>query len=192
MEVRINLGILLGTVLITLILAVGTARAEPIGGPFSLTGPGGRTVSDSDFRGHWLLIYFGYTSCPDACPTDLQRMADALEALGDLAPQVQPIFITLDPARDTPAVLAEHVALFHPRLIGLSGTPAQIDEVARRYRVRFVRNPPDPNGRYGVDHSTNIVLMTPAGQFAEWYKAAVPARTMAEAIKRRIVGANPG
>lgn len=192
MEVRINLGILLGAVLIALILAVGAARAEPIGGPFSLTGPDGRTVSDSDFRGHWLLIYFGYTSCPDACPTDLQRMADALEALGDLAPQVQPIFITLDPARDTPAVLAEHVALFHPRLIGLSGTPAQIDEVAKRYRVRFIRNPPDQNGRYSVDHSTNIFLMTPAGQFAEWYKAAVPARTMAEAIRRRIVGANPG
>ncbi|CAA7617858.1 conserved hypothetical protein [Candidatus Terasakiella magnetica] len=171
---------------VALTVASPLVQAEPVGGPFVLTGPDGRTIADTDFRGQWMLIYFGYASCPDACPTDLQRMADVLEALGPLARRVQPIFITLDPKRDRPEVLTEHVKMFHPRLIGLSGSEAQIDEVARRYHVRFVRNAPDSGGFYTLDHSTNTYLMAPTGRFVEWYKAVLPVKVMAEAIQRWI------
>ncbi|WP_161539667.1 SCO family protein [Paramagnetospirillum kuznetsovii] len=176
----------LTALLLSVLLAVGTARADPIGGPFTLAGPENRVVSDSDFRGRWMLVYFGYTSCPDACPTDLQRMTEALDALGPLAERIQPLLITLDPARDTPARLAEYVTMFHPRLMGLSGSTDQIDEVAKRFRARFVRHPPDKDGNYAVDHTTIIYLVGPHGGFVEWYKSGVPVADMAQAIRRQM------
>lgn len=182
-------GIGLVLVLLASLLMPTGGRAEPIGGPFALTGPDGRVVRDADFRGQWLLVYFGYISCPDVCPTDLQRISEAMAALGPAAERVVPLFITLDPRRDIPERLAEYVKLFHPRMVGLAGTEAETDEVAKRYRVRFVRNPPDKNGFYGVDHTTNIYLIAPNGRFVEWYKMAVPGLGIAEAIRRQMARA---
>lgn len=178
---------LLAVSMIALLALPSLAAADPIGGPFTLVGPENRSVSDGDFRGKWLLIYFGYTSCPDACPTDLQRMTEALDGLGPLVERVQPILVTLDPARDSPAVLAEYVKMFHPRLIGLSGSLEQIDELVKRYRARVIRHAPDKEGNYPVDHTTVIYLVGPNGAFVEWYKSGVPSATMTESIRRQIL-----
>jgi cytochrome oxidase Cu insertion factor (SCO1/SenC/PrrC family) len=112
-----------------------------IGGPFSLTDQTGRPVTDADYRGRYMLIYFGFTFCPDVCPTELQVMATALDQLGRQADEVQPIFITIDPERDTPSQLAGYVSQFHPRMAGLTGTPEQIASVARAYRVYYAKAP---------------------------------------------------
>ncbi|WP_082914575.1 SCO family protein [Paramagnetospirillum marisnigri] len=176
----------LALLVLCLLHSASPVLADAIGGPFTLVGEGRESISDSRFRGQWMLIYFGYTSCPDACPTDLQRMTEALDALGPLAERIQPLLITLDPARDTPSVLTDYVRMFHPRLRGLTGSVEQIDEVARRYRVRWVRNPPDAQGAYSVDHTTTLYLVGPNGAFVEWYKSGVAPAAMAEAIRRRL------
>ncbi len=142
-----------------------------MGGPFTLTDQDGRQVSDSQFAGKYRLIYFGYSFCPDVCPTDLALIGAGLRRFEARDParaaKVQPIFITVDPARDTPAVLKRYVAAFHPRLTGLTGSEAQIARVAREYAVYFNRQPPAPGApanAYLVDHSNTIVLYGPQGQ----------------------------
>ena len=114
-------------------VAVGNSSNR---GTFTLTDHTGRTVTDQDFRGSYLLIFFGYTHCPDICPTALTVVANVINLLGERAQQVQPVFITLDPERDTPQALANFVSYFHPRLIGLTGSLDQIDAVAKTYFVR--------------------------------------------------------
>ena len=140
------------------------AGSAAIGGPFALTDQDGHTRTDRDFRGKWALVYFGYTFCPDVCPTTLQDMAIALRRLGPKARQVVPLFITLDPARDHPAVLKKYLAAFGPEFQGLTGTPQQITSVAHAYRVYFAKRPL-PAGGYSVDHASTIYLMNPEGQF---------------------------
>ena len=140
------------------------ATAADIGGPFVLVAPDGRTVTDADFRGKWMLVYFGYTQCPDACPTALTSIAAALDMLKTRRDAVAPIFITVDPARDTPAVMGHYVALFDRQITGLTGTQAQIDRVTHEYRVYAARHPARDGG-YTMDHSSIIYLMNPQGRF---------------------------
>jgi protein SCO1/2 len=136
-----------------------------IGGPFTLSDQDGKTVRDIDFRGKYMLVYFGYTYCPDLCPTGLEGVAHMLDILGKDAKKVQPIFITIDPARDTPAKLKEYVTSFHPDILGLTGTPEQIDAAAKEYRVYYARGEDVDENDYIMDHSTLIYVMGPNGNF---------------------------
>ncbi len=136
--------------------------AVAIGGPFTLEASDGRTVTDGTYRDKWQLIYFGYTLCPDACPTALNDIAGAMQQLGPLAAKVQPIFITVDPARDTPKVMGSFVKAFDNRIVGLTGTPDQIAAAARAFRVYYAKAPDKdaPDG-YLMDHSSVIYVMRP-------------------------------
>jgi protein SCO1/2 len=158
-----------------------------IGGPFTLIDQNGRKVSDSDFAGKYRLIYFGYTFCPDVCPVDVQNLMKGFRLLEQrnpgLAADVQPIFITVDPARDTPAVLNTFVRAFHPRLIGLTGSEADIAAVAKRYAI-FYQKMPAPAGSTGylVNHSRQTVLFGRTGKAI----ALIPQDKDAEAIAAEI------
>ncbi len=170
----------LGLLALLLVLLVGGCQrgaAEPplegatMGGPFTLTNQDGRRVSDSDFAGRYRLVYFGFTFCPDVCPVDLQTIGAGLRQFEARDPgraeRVQPIFISVDPARDTPEMLRRYVANFHPRLVGLTGTEAEIARVARAHGVYYQRDPPAPgapSGSYLVNHSRMAVLYGPAGE----------------------------
>lgn len=139
-----------------------------IGGPFALTDQDGRRVTDKDFAGKYRIMYFGYTSCPDVCPTDMQTLGAALRALDAKDPAVSrrivPIFVTVDPARDDPATLKTFVAAFYPRLIGLTGSAAEIARVAKEYRIFYQAQPSGPNGSYVVQHSDSAILFGPGGK----------------------------
>ena len=139
-----------------------------MGGPFTLIDQNGRRVSDRDFAGKYRIVYFGYTFCPDVCPVDLQVIGAGLRQFEARAParaaRVQPIFISVDPARDTPQVLRQFVAAFHPRLIGLTGSEAEVAQAARAYRVFYERGEAAPGGGYMVNHTRMAVLYGPEGQ----------------------------
>jgi protein SCO1/2 len=141
--------------------------SSSIGGPFTLAAAKGRTVSDQEFRGKWLLVYFGYTHCPDVCPTTLLEIAQTLKQLGPLAAEVVPFFITIDPERDTPEAVSEFAEAFDPRIVGLSGTPAQIASVAKEYRVYYkkVEQPGMKSEDYLMEHSAFVYLMGPSGAY---------------------------
>jgi protein SCO1/2 len=139
-----------------------------LGGPFALIDQNGRAVTDQTYAGKYMLVYFGYTFCPDVCPLDTQKLATALRTFEakspDRAAKVQPIFITVDPERDTPAALKQFVAAFHPRLVGLSGTRAQVDAAKKAYKVYAQKaGPADATKDYLVDHTAIIYLMGPDG-----------------------------
>jgi protein SCO1/2 len=157
-------------------------RPDPLagrfGGPFSLTDHTGKRVSDEAYRGRFMLVYFGFTRCTDTCPVDLPTMAQALNGLGPLAQRIAPLFITVDPAHDTPPVLAAYVAAFHPALIGLTGNEAQITAVAKAYKVhrRKLTQPHHGHGEYAVDHGSLTYLMDREGRFL----TLLPHRTGAE------------
>lgn len=137
-----------------------------IGGPFTLTDQDGKTVTDADFTGKYRIVYFGYTYCPDVCPTDLTKIGAALRTLDKQAPRtvqkIVPLFITVDPERDKPAQLKEYVGNFHPRLIGLTGTPRAIAQVAKEYAVAYMKQP-TPSG-YLMGHTQVAYLMGPDGK----------------------------
>jgi protein SCO1/2 len=137
-----------------------------IGGPFTLEDGNGRPVTDRDLRGRWLLVYFGYTNCPDVCPTTLTEVAAALDKLGARGERILPVFISIDPQRDTPQVVKDYTAAFTPRLLGLTGTPEQVARVAQEYRVYYATHQNgDKTGDYSVDHSSLLYLMDPDGRF---------------------------
>lgn len=140
--------------------------ATRFGGPFTLTDHAGRRVSDTDYRGRFMLVYFGFTRCADTCPVDLPAIARALDMLGPLADRIAPLFVSVDPA-DAPAAMAAHVANFHPRLIGLSGSEAEISAVARAYKVhrRKLTQAHHGHGEYTIDHGSLTYLMGPDGRF---------------------------
>lgn len=154
-----------------------------IGGPFRLTAHDGRTVTDTDFRGRWLLIYFGYTYCPDVCPTSLYAVGQALDRLGPAADQIQPMLITVDPERDTPELLRNYVGLFHPRLIGLTGPADEIAAVAKAYRVYFAKVQGAADSPYLMDHSTSTYLVGPDGTFVTVFGHGTSPEQMADTIK---------
>jgi protein SCO1/2 len=166
----------------------GGLTSIAIGGPFSLVAPDGKTVTDQTYRDRWQLVYFGYTLCPDACPTALNDIAAALQKLGPLAAKVQPIFITVDPARDTQKVMGEYVKAFDPRIVGLTGTPDQIAGAAKAYRVYYAKAPDKdaPDG-YLMDHSSVIYVMRPGdGRFVATFTNETTADQMAERLKKLI------
>lgn len=137
-----------------------------VGGPFTLVDDTGKRVTDKDYRGRYMLVFFGFTSCPDICPAGLQLISAALDKLGPKADRVTPIFISVDPERDTPQKLATYVKDFNPRLVGLTGTPEEIAAVAKAYKVFYqkVANQSSP-ADYGMDHTSIIYLMDPDGEF---------------------------
>lgn len=149
----------------------GSSEAPPlagarIGGPFTLTDQNGKTVTDADFSGKYRIVYFGYTYCPDVCPTDLTKIGAALRTLDKQAPRIAqkivPLFISVDPERDTPAQLKQYVGNFHPRLVGLTGTPQAIAQVAKAYAIAYMKEP-TPSG-YLMGHTEVAYLMGPDGK----------------------------
>lgn len=139
-----------------------------IGGDFELTDENGETVHEADFAGQNRIVYFGYTFCPDVCPVDMQKLGQAMRILEEedaaLAARITPIFISVDPARDTPDVLTEFTDSFHPRMIGISGSREAIDAAAERYGVYYALGDDDGSGNYLVDHSNNAILFGPEGE----------------------------
>ena len=150
-----------------------------IGGPFSLTDSSGKRVTDKDFRGLDMLVFFGFTSCPDICPASLQLMSTVLDKLGPKADRITPIFITIDPERDTAPKLDEYVKHFSPRIVGLSGTPEEIAAAAKAYRVYYnkVPNKAVP-GDYTMDHTGIIYLMDANGDYVTHFTPATPVADM--------------
>ncbi|HEX8215803.1 MAG TPA: SCO family protein [Allosphingosinicella sp.] len=156
------------------LLAGACSRETPplagasIGGPFTLTDQNGRQVSDADFNGKYRLVYFGFSYCPDVCPVDLQSIGQGLRRLEKSDPstaaKVQPIFVSVDPERDTPPVLKDYVAAFHPRLIGLTGTPEQIASVAKAYGVYYAKRDEGDSKEYLMDHMRIALLFGPNGE----------------------------
>jgi protein SCO1/2 len=161
---------------------------EPIGGPFALTDHTGKPRTDMDFRGKLLLVYFGFTYCPDVCPTDLQAIGLALDRLGQRGEAVQPLFITLDPERDTRELLADYVPLFHPRLIALRGDMAATRAAARAYKVYYAQVPVSGGSGYTVDHSGFIYLMERDGKYLGFFPPGTPPERMADAIRPLVEG----
>jgi protein SCO1 len=145
---------------------ITTSGTAAIGGPFTLVATNNETVSDQTYRGKWLLIYFGYTYCPDACPTALNSISVALEKLGSQASDLQPLFITVDPERDTRETMAKYLMSFDSRILGLTGTEEQIESVINEYRLSVSREKPEHGGDdYLISHSSYIYLMDPQGRF---------------------------
>jgi protein SCO1/2 len=139
-----------------------------IGGPFTLTDQDGHQVSDTVFKGKYRIVYFGYTYCPDVCPVDVQNLGAGLRALEKSDPalgaKVVPIFISVDPERDTPPVLKQFVSAFHPRMVGLTGTPGAIAKVAKAFAIYYKKGDPAPGGGYLMDHARVAYLMDPEGK----------------------------
>jgi protein SCO1/2 len=164
------IGLLLAMLLLAgggyLFLSGSKPAALTVGGPFSLIDGDGKPVTDQTWRGKYMLVYFGYTFCPDVCPTTLSSVADALDKMGAKADRIQPLFITVDPRRDIPLVVKQYAAAFGPRIIGLTGSPEQIAAAAKAYRVYYAehRTGPGPED-YSMDHSSVLYLMGPDGQF---------------------------
>jgi protein SCO1/2 len=172
---RSRVPILCIPILVAIVFATGLIASSPggraatapvtIGGPFTLTASDGTTVTDGAYRGKWLLVFFGYTFCPDTCPTTLNHVALALQDLGADAAKVQPIFITVDPARDTPEIMGQYAEAFDPRIVGLTGSPQQIAAVMEDYGAYSAQHQISTGGDYLVDHSTYIYVMDPFGKF---------------------------
>jgi protein SCO1/2 len=159
----------------------GTGTAL-VGGPFTLTDHTGRKVTDADFRGKYMLIFFGYTYCPDVCPTELQVMAEALKQLGPRGESITPVFISIDPERDTPEILKSYVENFDPRLVGLTGTPDETAAVAKAYRAYYAKAGKTESPDYLMDHSSIIYLMDRQGRFLKHFTYTTDAKALAEGL----------
>lgn len=171
--------------LVLWIIAAGPAAAEMPGGRFILSDHHGQTVTDADFRGRLMLVFFGYAFCPDICPTALSNIGEALDLLGDAAEGVAPLFVSVDPERDTVERLRPYVGAFHPRLIGLTGSRAMIDRLAQAYHVRteVVRREGAAPDDYVVDHTATVFLMGRDGEFLVKFAYGASAEEMAERIR---------
>ena len=164
----------------------GTGMAL-VGGPFTLTDQDGRRVSEKEFLGKHMLVVFGFTYCPDICPTELQVMTAALDAKGPDGEKIQPVFITVDPERDTPDVMKAYVANFSPRLIGLTGTPEEIASAAKAFRVYYAKVPNEASpDSYLMDHSSIIYLMGPDGSFVKHFPFTTDVVKFTEELKRAV------
>jgi len=167
-------------------IGVSVPGGVQVGGPFKLIDSNGKTVTDADYRGRWTLVYFGYTFCPDVCPTELQAIAGAMHELGPIADQITPIFITIDPERDTPQAIGEYVKLFDERLVGLTGSPADIAAVARAYRVYYAKAETKTAGAYLMDHSSFLYLMGPDGRLRMLIKPGTTSAEIAADIRSQM------
>lgn len=158
-----------------------------IGGPFSLVDQTGKRVTDKDFAGRPMLVYFGYTSCPDICPAGLQVISAALDKLGPKANTLTPVFITVDPERDTPEVMAAYIKSFHPHLTGLTGSRADVDAVTKTYRVYAKKVPDDANpANYSMDHSSFMYLMSGTGEFLRHFPSTIGVDQLADALGKAL------
>ena len=157
-----------------------------VGGPFTLTDQNGKTRTDADFRGKMMLVYFGYTTCPDICPTDLMQIGLTLDKLDDAAEDLQALFISVDPERDTTDVLAKYVANFSPRILGLTGTPAQIRAAADAYKAYYARYTPPDGAVYLIDHTGFIYLMGRSGDYLGFFPPGTTADRMVEIITQHL------
>jgi cytochrome oxidase Cu insertion factor (SCO1/SenC/PrrC family) len=162
---------------------------EPVGGPFALVDQDGVPRTDKDFRGKLLLIYFGFTFCSDACPIELQTIAQTIDRLGPWGATVQPLFITVDPEKDTPEQLKSYVTLFHPRLIGLTGDPREIRKVALAYKVYYAKTDPIRADGTQVDHSGAIYVVGPDGRYIGFAPPGTPADRLIAILKPHLAAA---
>jgi len=160
-----------------------------LGGPFSLMDHTGRAVTEADFAGRFMLVYFGFTYCPDVCPTELGTIAAALDALEGQGERVTPVLITIDPERDTPEALADYVSRFHPRMVGLTGTAQQVAAVARAYRVFYARVQRPEMSQYLMDHSSFIYLVGPDGRVRALFRPDTSPEAIAQAVRGQLRGA---
>ena len=158
----------------------------PIGGAFTLTDDKNHTVTDADYRGRWMLVFFGYTNCPDECPLTLQKMATSLKDLGPLADRVAPLFVTVDPVHDTPARLASYLENVDPRIVGLTGSDEQIAAVAKAYRVYYTPGQNEQSGTDLVSHSTFLYLMQPGGKLNALVSQDVTTDKLTAALRIRL------
>jgi cytochrome oxidase Cu insertion factor (SCO1/SenC/PrrC family) len=156
-----------------------------VGGPFTLTDHTGRQRSDTEFRGKLMIVYFGYTYCPDVCPADLMAITQALDALGPAAQGVQPIFITIDPERDT-KVLAEYVSAFHHSLIGLTGSPDQIRKVAGAYKAFYAKVQTKRSGEYSIDHAGVVYLIGRNGEYLGFMPPQTNPDRLTEVLREKL------
>ena len=163
--------------------AAGTMLASAIGGPFHLVDQEGKTVTDADLKGKWSLVYFGYTHCPDACPTALNDISIALDELGPKRAEVRPVFITVDPERDTSEVLKSYVTSFDAPILALTGTPEEVAQAAKGYRVYYAKHP-EVGGDYSMDHSSVIYVMDPQGRFTASFTQENSPEEIAERLKK--------
>jgi protein SCO1/2 len=169
------------------VFAFPPARTQPstVGGPFRLLDQNGRQVTDADFRGKPFLVFFGFTHCPDVCPTALFEMSEVLRRLGPDAEKTGALFISVDPERDTPEKLKEYLSSFHPRISGLTGTPEEIAEVEKTYRV-YAKKVPLDGGGYTMDHSAIVYLMDKDGRFVAPFNLKRTADEAAADLRRRL------
>lgn len=169
------------------------AAKGPIGGPFQMKAPDGRLVTEKDFLGKFLLVYFGFTYCPDMCPTGLQNIARALDLLGKEAEGVRSLFVTVDPARDTPARLKDYTASFHPLILGLAGTDAQLAAIAKVYRVYYEKaeETEEDADEYLLEHSTVIYLMDREGRFITTFPQDVAPEKIVAVLHEKGLGRQP-
>jgi protein SCO1/2 len=158
----------------------------PVGGDFILHDSAGRAVALADYRGKLVLLYFGYTSCPDVCPTDLVAIGQALRELGAAAEAVQPLFVTLDPMRDTPAVLGEYAAAFHPRLVALSGSEDEVRRVATDFKVYYEKVDLPGTKTYAIDHTAYTFLLDRAGRFVILFPPGTPVERMVFMLREQL------
>lgn len=156
-----------------------------IGGPFALVDQNGRTVTDQDLKGRPTLMFFGFTHCPDVCPTALFEISQVMERLGPGAEKVNAVFVTVDPERDTPAVLKDYLSSFHPRMIGLTGEPAAIAAMLKAYRV-YAKKVPQDGGDYTMDHSALVYLMDKEGRFVAPFNLKRSPEDAAADLKRHV------
>lgn len=160
-------------------------RPADVGGPFRLIDHNGRPVTDADFKGKPFLVFFGFTHCPDVCPTALFEMSETLRRLGSDAEKTAGIFITVDPERDTPEKLKDYLSSFHPRIVGLTGTPAEIEAVTKAYRA-YAKKVPLEGGGYTMDHSAIVYLMDRQGRFVAPFNLKRPADEAAADLRRHL------
>jgi protein SCO1/2 len=165
---------------------VVVSRKAAIGGPFTLTAADGSTVSDQTYRGKWLVIFFGYTHCPDACPIALTTLSQALEKLGADASKLQALFITVDPERDTRQVLSDYSTAFDSRIVALTGDQAAINKVIKEYRVFVAPQKKDEGGDYLVDHSAYFYLMDPQGAFIDVFAPDSSGEEIADRLRKEM------
>lgn len=199
MSMRLFLAILFGLLIggaaaLTLLVAPmqpqGTAVTSgkaAIGGPFTLTDHTGKRVTEKDFAGRLLLVYFGFTNCPDICPSGLQVISAALDKLGPQSEKVTPVFISVDPERDSVSVLGEYVKSFHPRIVGLTGSAEDVRGAAKAFRVYYKKVEDEQNPtRYSVDHTSFMYLMDANGEFLQHFPHTVTVDKLAEGISKHL------
>lgn len=165
---------------------VQVAPGVSLGGPFTLVDQTGKTVTERDFAGRGMLVYFGFTYCPDVCPTELGTIAAALDAMGPAGERVTPVLISIDPERDTPEALADYVSRFHPRMVGLTGTAEQVAQAARAYRVYYAKVQPRDSSDYLMDHSSFIYFVGPDGRVRSLFRPESTPEAIASTVSAQL------